>query len=624
MSTSVSKTYNQKLSQEIKKGLIFLKKSLSISIYKFTTYHFTSSRNNMYHTDCSINKYKQSIVGLLLMVFVFYTTWVFWSFWRTYDTLIASYTWYLESESEFMYWYWNGNLNWGYWYWYWYWYWGNTFYNAWYYGTVTYTEPTIDTGSSQAVITDGASQAISSANWVADIQTIVDAWASSGFVAWSGSQFDFSAWVVTDTELASTTVNGVATATATLSWTNVSDLTKSVQLNNSSNLDIIVSWNTSFAVTLPASLQMFGTTGWDGKLDLPKVAESTGSFTVTDNTLASVVALDFGGSEPIFFDQVVTLTLPNVTSSSVWYYTYGTALTSMPACSSGSIPSWSIDCYVVSWTTMTIKTYHLTTFVSAEATSSSSSSSSSSAGWNPTLISWWGWWWGFSPYYSQTKTTISAIDRVKSNISKKWVIATIDLEVNNVEFKKAKFQDTTTLLNNLIGKEAQKAQLIWYITNDKTLASKFIVEYTNFLKWLSKYESKEISKSDMKKKIQNFLIIYKECKSELNLIMVKKTIGINGSSMIMEVPIYESEKITNIVNLLSDKIANIIHKKWYKWKTLKWLIKIYQNVLLSIKVYKETDKKTWKKLWKQYLKELITYLSNTEVSTQNPSLYLSK
>lgn len=500
----------------------------------------------------------QKLTWLSLIWIVLYSTWVFWAFWRTLNNVnpysVPSNPWVML----YGFWYWN--YGWGYWYGYWYWY-GESGY----YANAELTSST--------VTSNAASQVSIPASSIVTTQSI--------------TQLSF--------DLSSATDKSKVVMLAP-DWVSNIDL-----VSSDNNYTVTIPTNTSILFSSSAATQLF---------NLPAVSTTSDTLNVT-----------FWNDTAVYFSQPLLVKLwsrPSNLSVLRWRQNSSADYSSITACpawtttssvDSSAVPSnstyaWadSSECWFESNSVLYVWTNHASTYW--YSTSSSSSSSWGSSGGS-------GWWWSIS-YNSYTNTQIIDNGSVTTKVDlwlKDWkTVEIVTNNLNSITFKTEKYTKAIDAINTVFVDEVAKAELTAILLWDSKIASSFANDYINFLNALKSYESKTISKDDLKVKLAAFVKSYSEYKDALKQIATVTTKSINNTKLIVVTPKFDNADVTKAVNEITKRFEKYLMKKTISWASLKTMYNNYSNFLLWVKVMHEENTDLWKSLAKKYLWELTKSL----------------
>lgn len=542
------------------------------------------------------NKLLTKFTGVVLTASVLYFTGainVLWDFWRAVYPSMYSTSW-VSDVSSFLYGHGYGSNGWGYWYGYW--YGSNTNNAAWYYG---YSQPTpISSSTATSANPTTSNITVDSANWIAQLENV-----NSEMVFSGSAKIDlWTSWLSntssSDTANGSTTIWTVSVTIAkkvALSFSSWTSLTLKSSDSNISEVQVILPQTTIYAPS-----------NWDGKITPPTNVSTNSTVTSAISSASSLnsinVAIEVWSSDVmLLFADPVKIVLP--TKWSAYYYVYSwTAYQISTQCTSAtnsSNISWFGECYYEDWNTVIIRTKHFTSFVSASQSGSSSSSSSS----------WW-WWWGSGSYNTVNSNVAKVIkETIKKNIEKaviKWeVIEAFNTQVEKVIFKTAKFKKAMPIVNKIVASEVAKSQMISLVLDNSDISNNMVNDYLSFLDAMSSFEGWKMDKTELKVKLASFIKSYTVYKSELNKIVSITEKTINWTKITFITPKFNANSVTRVVTLITKKLENVLKEGKYDQSTMKNIVDSYNNFILSVKVFKETDAVLWKKLAKQFLSDLI-------------------
>ncbi len=356
------------------------------------------------------------------------------------------------------------------------------------------------------------------------------------------------------------------------------------------------------------------------KVQIPSIADeiNISSDKKLVKKLAIDVVTDYTGS--VNFNTWIQICAKTTLTSTNWLVIYYTI--------DGT--TWTKDDYATSTETISnglfcFYTKHFTTFVVGEEQNNSSGSNwSSNSGWSSSVWSsnsgsswgssrgssyhsWWGGWgWGWYLYNTSSTTSNKTTKSIKKSIIKTVTTQAVNKKLSSIKFKTKKFQVASKLLNKLAVNVVITSKLLLW----EKFAKKIFEEYYEVLKWLKQLEDKKITKSILKKKVKIFLKDYIKYQKEFKKVVKEEKISMKGENVKLYKVSYKSNKLSNIVNNVLDKlIVKELNKAKYTKEDVKKCIDAYNKFKLAVRYMKEIDKTEGKKLAKEYAKKMIEVLN---------------
>ncbi len=513
-------------------------------------------------------RFREKLILVVLWIFMLYSTGVvhvFADFWRTFDW--GKYVGYKDvPASMFTYGYGYGDLGWWYGYGYWYGY-GN--YEAGFmikladsYSVVTIPSSFVQSSNTSDIVTGSITVASVLSNLWLSVDTIKKIQNLPAIlVSQVEEPFDLGGW-------------------------------KQLHIDLPEDLIIYVAWNV-----------------------VPEIKKEVVNVNAEDIPDISDVkwAVEIGDPNAVLiFNKPVTITLSNVWND-VNKFCYKLSNSSNWNClnlqNSNCTPDVWKECAYLNWDDLVIKTYHFTTFVvgKEEVGSSGGSwwwSSSSSGGWGWGWGGGWWWGWGGRWWYSvKNKTKTTTTTKTKTTISFKTPSSVKNL-VNKIKFKTTKFKRAISLINKIAFDILENA----YLIGGESLVEKLWRSYYYVIKYLAKYESKEISKKEVISKLKAFLKYYNQYKQEFGKVVSKEYVVIKGIKVENWNVKFKNWKVAKLVKLLDKKIEEEMRKDKYSPKDVKEFYKNYNKFKLAVRYMKEVDRKVGLSYAKKYLKNMLQIL----------------